>query len=85
LKSLFAETWHIYRVIARLLEAAGSSMSRVAHQYVLLRDVSHHAMVERVANVVYRGKLPATTVVGTVNIGAYPGLLLEIFCVALLN
>jgi enamine deaminase RidA (YjgF/YER057c/UK114 family) len=82
---ILAETWHIYRVIARLLEAAGSSMSRVVHQYVLLRDVSHYAMVERVANVVYRGKLPATTVVGTVNIGAYPGLLLEIFCVALLN
>ncbi|MCC7483455.1 MAG: RidA family protein [Burkholderiales bacterium] len=82
---ILAEAWHIYGVVAELLERAGSSMSRVVHQYVLLRNVSHYAMVERVANVFYRGKLPATTIVGTVNIGAYPGLLLEVFCVALIN
>lgn len=82
---ILAESWHIYRTIARLLEHAGSSMSRVVHQYVLLRNVSHYAVVERVANVVYKRRLPATTIVGTVNIGPYPGLLLEVFCIALLD
>jgi len=82
---ILAESWYIYRVIARLLEQAGSSMSRVVHQYVLLRNVAQYAAVERVASVVYKGKLPATTIVGTVNIGPYPGLLLEVFCVALVD
>jgi enamine deaminase RidA (YjgF/YER057c/UK114 family) len=82
-EAILAESWHIYRAIAFLLEQAGSSMSRVVHQYVLLRNVAHYAAVERIANVVYGGKLPATTIVGTVNIGPYPNLLIEIFCVAL--
>jgi enamine deaminase RidA (YjgF/YER057c/UK114 family) len=82
---ILAESWHIYRTIAGLLEQAGSSMSRVVHQYVLLRNVSHYAAVERVANIVYQGKLPATTIVGTVNIGPYPGLLLEVYCLALVD
>jgi enamine deaminase RidA (YjgF/YER057c/UK114 family) len=80
---ILAEAWHIYRVVAELLKQAGSDMSQVVHQYVLLRDVAHYACIERVANVMYKGRLPATTIVGTVNIGAYPGLLLEVFCVAL--
>jgi enamine deaminase RidA (YjgF/YER057c/UK114 family) len=82
---ILAESWHIYRTVATLLEQAGSSMSRVVHQYVLLRNVAHYNAVERVANVVYQGKMPATTIVGTVNIGPYPGLLLEIYCLALVD
>jgi enamine deaminase RidA (YjgF/YER057c/UK114 family) len=82
---IFAEAWYIYRTVAELLDKAGSDVSRVVHQYVLLRDVSHYAAIERVANVVFKGRLPATTVVGTVNIGAYPGLLLEVYCVALVG
>jgi len=78
-----AEAFHVYRTIADLLEHAGSSMSRVVHQYVLLRNVSHYSAVERVASIFYGSSMPATTIVGTVNIGPYPGLLLEVFCVAL--
>jgi len=80
-----AEAYHIYNTIAELLEQAGSSMSSVVHQYVLLRDVSHSSDVERIADIFYKGAAPATTIVGTVNIGPYPGLLLEVFCVALVD
>jgi len=78
-----AEAFHIYSTIADLLEHAGSSMSRVVHQYVLMRNVSQYSVVEGIARSFYDDSLPATTIVGTVNIGAYPGLLLEVFCVAL--
>lgn len=77
------EAFNIYRTVADLLEHAGSSMSRVVHQYVLLRNLSHYSTVERIASTFYGNAIPPTTIVGTVNIGAYPGLLLEVFCVAL--
>ena len=81
-ETMMCQAWHIYRTYEQLLKEAGSDISRVVHQVLYLVDVSKLAALERVARVIYGGKVPPTTVIGADEIGPYPELQLEIDVVA---
>ena len=68
-ETMMCQAWHIYRTYQRLLKEAGSDISRVVHQVLYLVDVSKLAALERVARVIYDGKVPPTTVIGADEIG----------------
>ena len=82
-ETMMCQAWHIYRTYQRLLTEAGSDISRVVHQVLYLVDVSKLGALERVARVIYDGKVPPTTVIGADEIGPYPELQLEIDVVAI--
>ena len=82
-ETMMCQAWHIYRTYQRLLKEAGSDISRVVHQVLYLVDVSKLGALERVARVIYDGKVPPTTVIGADEIGPYPELQLEIDVVAI--
>jgi hypothetical protein len=65
-----------------MLRDAGSDMSKVVHQTVLMRDASYYGVLEQVALKLYGGSLPPTTILACDDIGPYPGLLCEVETVA---
>jgi enamine deaminase RidA (YjgF/YER057c/UK114 family) len=79
---MLAQAWYTYAAIEQMLRGAGSSMDRVVHQHVLMRDASDYGVLEQVARGFYGDKLPATTLVACDDIGPYPGLLFEVETVA---
>ncbi len=81
-ETMMCQAWHIYRTYQELLKEAGSDISKVVHQVLYLVDVSKLAALERVARIIYDGKVPPTTVIGADEIGPYPELQLEIDVVA---
>jgi enamine deaminase RidA (YjgF/YER057c/UK114 family) len=79
---LVSQAWYTYDAIARMLRDAGSDMSKVVHQTVLMRDASYYGVLEQVALKLYGGSLPPTTILACDDIGPYPGLLFEVETVA---
>ncbi|MCC7104128.1 MAG: hypothetical protein IT307_03220 [Chloroflexi bacterium] len=81
-ETLIAQAWYTYRAIDEMLRGAGSGLTRVVQQTVLMRDATQYPALESVALKLYEGQLPPTTVLSCDDIGPYPGLLFEVETVA---
>lgn len=82
---LQAQTWLSYHDIKAMVERAGSDMSRVVYQSVLVREAAQYPVVEQIASYFYGGRIPPTTITEVNNIGPYDGLLLEVWVIAIRN
>ena len=71
-EAIMAQAWQAYSAIGQALNAGGSDPSRVLHQSIGMRDLSHYAVLERVAQRFFAGRLPPTTVVGIDDTGPHP-------------
>lgn len=81
-EALRAQTWHIYRQIATILERSGSSLQKTVQQSIYLTDVAGFSVVESVGCQVFGENWPATTVTGVQSVGPYPGAEVEIDVIA---
>jgi len=60
-----AQAWFLYQVVLKkVLGDAGLDFSKVAMQYIYMRDVSHYPDVEMIAHLAFDGKIPPTSVIG---------------------
>jgi len=67
------QAWFLYQTLfKRLLRDAGLDMSRVVMQQIYMRDLSEYPSVERIANLTFDGKIPATSVIAVDNLTALP-------------
>lgn len=78
-----AQAWRIYQSLDRMMHEAGSDLSKVLQQSIYIRNVQDYLAVERVASLVYQGRIPPTTLVPVNDIGPYETLRMEIETISL--
>jgi enamine deaminase RidA (YjgF/YER057c/UK114 family) len=81
-ESLVAQAWFTYREVNGMLQRAGTDLSRVVQQTVLMRDATQYAIIEQTVGRMFRGAVPPTTVIACDDIGPYPELFFEVEAVA---
>lgn len=59
-QAIMAKTWHIYNY---MLDGVECKADQVIHQTVYLKNVSDWPAVERIASIVFKGKIPPTTII----------------------
>ena len=77
-----AQAWYTYQSLDRQMHDAGSELAKVVQQNLYMRDVSEYLAVERIASIVYKGRIPPTILVPVDDIGSY-GERLEIETISL--
>jgi enamine deaminase RidA (YjgF/YER057c/UK114 family) len=81
-EDIAAQAWYVYNVIDHMLGGQGLSLQNVVYQAVYVRNGNLYPSVALTALPLFKGKLPATTVVTCDDIGPHKGLLLEVEVVA---
>ena len=79
---VMAQAWYTYQSLDRQMHDAGSELAKVVQQNLYMRDVSEYLAVERIASIVYQGRIPPTILVPVDDIGPY-GERLEIETISL--
>jgi enamine deaminase RidA (YjgF/YER057c/UK114 family) len=77
-----AQTRQILQTAQRILEQAGSSLTRVVKETVYLVDIEDRYATRPVRDELYQGHIPASTLVGAGSL-THPDMLLEMDFVAI--
>ena len=78
-----AQAWFIYKSLEQQMHEAGTDLSKVVQQNIYVKNAYDAPAVEKIASIIYNGRIPPTTIVPVDDGVPYKEILLEIEAITL--